>query len=514
MKRITLTLKESGTLADCDLDFKIYAGATNNITLQVRVPKSIVSEELSTQFIDSNGAVATETGIFTAVKIGCIYYESNGKIGKTKNYYVRFIKEKDEFLIYERHLPNSFIKTPGIGENSAKLVVNVVNLFNDIVIDEAGNVIDNQTSVISNITSQICRLPVEESTALDIDEEVEDPSELDLISAQVNTLLQHLGNKADLRNVYLRFNVLEDELPVNVKYSKDGYKSKGAMFYNETFELESVEIQGMVFVSNQAFSETEITQAELFIFDDGLAQRTVTCDLETLEKKSLTDWRILSVTRVENAKASADAASTAAETAVTTANEASSTAASAKSTAEEALKQAQTTGTMVQSGGKFVENFNADEKANITYVDEQVDSAKTYADTKIANLVNSAPDTLDTLGELAEAFEENGDMIETLNKAIVNKVENTTFETEKTRVNSELAKKFNTDQGSANANKTIVTDAAGNATPSDIVPAQQINLGQVIITPIVDETSGEYGIRFSIPDGTGSNEGGVELYGE
>ena len=307
---------------------------------------------------------------------------------------------------------------------------------------------------------------------------------------------------------------LEDDLPVNVKYSKDGYKSKGAMFYNETFELESVEIQGMVFVSNQSFSETEITQAELFIFDDGLAQRTVTCDLETLEQKSTTDWRILSVTRVENAKASADSAATAASNAVKTANDANSTAASAKSTAEEALKQAQTTGTMVQSGGKFVENFNADEKANITYVNEQIDSAKTYADTKIANLVNSAPDTLDTLGELAEAFEENGDMIETLNKAIVNKVENTTFEAEKTRVNSELAKNFNTAQGSANANKTIVTDAAGNATPSDIVPAQQINLGQVIITPIVDETSGEYGIRFSIPDGTNSNEGDIELYGE
>ena len=501
MKKITLTLKESGTLADCDLDFKIYAGATNNITLQVRVPKSIVSEELSTQFVDSNGAVATETGIFTAVKIGCIYYESNGKIGKTKNYYVRFIKEKDEFLIYERHLPNSFIKVPGIGENSAKLVVNVVNLFNDIVIDDAGNVIDSETSVISNITSQICRLPVEESTALDIDEEVEDPSELDLISAQVNTLLQKLGNKADLRNVYLRFNVLEDELPVNIKYAKDGYKSKGAMFYNETFELESVETQGTVFVSNQTFSETEIVQAELFIFDDGLAQRTVICDLETLNQKSTTDWRILSVTRVENAKASADAASTAANSAVTTANEASSTAASAKSTAEEALKQAQTTGTMVQVGGHFVENFNADDKANVSYVDEQIGSAKSYADTKIAGLVNSAPDTLDTLGELADAFKNNGDMIETLNKAIVNKIENTAFETEKTRVNGELSKKFNTAQGSVNANKTIVTDAEGNATPSDIVPAQQINLGSVIITPIVDTATGEHGIRFSIPEG-------------
>ena len=60
--------------------------------------------------------------------------------------------------------------------------------------------------------------------------------------------------------------------------------------------------------------------------------------------------------------------------------------------------------------------------------------------------------------------------------------------------------KFSIAQGTGNANKTVVTDAEGKAAPSSIVPAEQINLGQVIITPIVDEETGEYGIRFSIPD--------------
>ena len=80
--------------------------------------------------------------------------------------------------------------------------------------------------------------------------------------------------------------------------------------------------------------------------------------------------------------------------------------------------------------------------------------------------------------------------------------------------NDELKKKLDIAQSAEKANKTMITDAEGNVTPSDIVPAQQINLGSVIITPIVDETSGEYGIRFSIPDGTNSNEGDIELYGE
>ena len=51
-----------------------------------------------------------------------------------------------------------------------------------------------------------------------------------------------------------------------------------------------------------------------------------------------------------------------------------------------------------------------------------------YTDTKIADLVNSAPETLDTLGELATAFEENKEVVETLDSAITNKVDKTVFE--------------------------------------------------------------------------------------
>ena len=47
--------------------------------------------------------------------------------------------------------------------------------------------------------------------------------------------------------------------------------------------------------------------------------------------------------------------------------------------------------------------------------------AKSYADIKVADLVNSAPETLDTLGELATALQENASVVDTLNAAIGNK---------------------------------------------------------------------------------------------
>ena len=50
-------------------------------------------------------------------------------------------------------------------------------------------------------------------------------------------------------------------------------------------------------------------------------------------------------------------------------------------------------------------------------------STENYVDTKVAGLVNSAPETLDTLGELAEAFETNEDMIKVLEDAIVLKAD-------------------------------------------------------------------------------------------
>jgi len=46
-----------------------------------------------------------------------------------------------------------------------------------------------------------------------------------------------------------------------------------------------------------------------------------------------------------------------------------------------------------------------------------------YVDQKVADLVNSAPETLDTLGEVAKAIEENADVVDALNSAIGNKAD-------------------------------------------------------------------------------------------
>ncbi len=72
------------------------------------------------------------------------------------------------------------------------------------------------------------------------------------------------------------------------------------------------------------------------------------------------------------------------------------------------------------SNGQYVQ-FNSSGKLVGAALD--LTEAKEYTDTKIADLVNSAPETLDTLGELAEAFADNQDVVQTLNDAIANKAD-------------------------------------------------------------------------------------------
>ena len=60
-----------------------------------------------------------------------------------------------------------------------------------------------------------------------------------------------------------------------------------------------------------------------------------------------------------------------------------------------------------------------------TEVEQFHDEITNYVDDEVAALVNAAPETLDTLGELATAFEENKEVVDILNEAIATKYSST-----------------------------------------------------------------------------------------
>lgn len=88
------------------------------------------------------------------------------------------------------------------------------------------------------------------------------------------------------------------------------------------------------------------------------------------------------------------------------------------------------TGTVFDGGrGKALEDSwdahlqDTDAHGLVSAINEAKTEAIIYTDTKIAELINGAPNTLDTLSEIATAMEENSSVVEALDSAIGSKAE-------------------------------------------------------------------------------------------
>ena len=71
------------------------------------------------------------------------------------------------------------------------------------------------------------------------------------------------------------------------------------------------------------------------------------------------------------------------------------------------------------------EDVEADPEGSAT---NALSEAKSYTDTKIADLINGAPETLNTLGEIASAMKNDKDIVDVLEQAIGNKQNTLTFD--------------------------------------------------------------------------------------
>ena len=192
---------------------------------------------------------------------------------------------------------------------------------------------------------------------------------------------------------------------------------------NASTALETANSAASVAASSNTTAQDALSTAQSAVTTANNAATQATQAVNTANAASL---------RAEDAIATANAAKTesaaaknTAAQAETTANASNTTAESANNTASEAKRIAQNALDLVTEGqgsqvivnGVAVDTFNADTKADLDYVDRQ-----------IAALVGAAPETLDTLEELATAFEENADVVKTLEDAIVTKVAKTDVE--------------------------------------------------------------------------------------
>ena len=189
---------------------------------------------------------------------------------------------------------------------------------------------------------------------------------------------------------------------------------------NASTALETANSAASTAASSNNTAQDALSTAQSVVTTANNAATQATQAVNTANAASLRAEDAIATANAAKAE-SATAKNTAAQ-AETTANASNTTAESANDTASEAKRIAQNAlnlvterqGSQVIIDGVFVDTFNADTKADLDYVDRQ-----------IAALIGAAPETLDTLEEVAKAIAENETVVDALNAAIGTKANKT-----------------------------------------------------------------------------------------
>lgn len=170
MNTAKIYLKQSGSIPEVDIDFRIYKGSYANVELDIYVPSSLL--------------VGIDNTHPASVKTAMIITQPNGDRTTTISYNAPIkqsgvVVNEIEYTIYSQPLPRAFVQTSGDQE----LVVNVVKM----------NVVDPAFPYVSSIiTSQKTILTIEESDYID-NEQVVEPTEFE----RMNALLNQKQDKVD-----------------------------------------------------------------------------------------------------------------------------------------------------------------------------------------------------------------------------------------------------------------------------------------------------------------------------
>ena len=131
--------------------------------------------------------------------------------------------------------------------------------------------------------------------------------------------------------------------------------------------------------------------------------------------------------------------------------------------------------------------------------DAETTNIKEYVDTQVAALVNGAPETLDTLKEIADAIAENEDVVEGLNAAIGNKADATHTHAiaDVTNLQGTLDAKADKAYASVKIGEDVVVEADGKAAQLEIEAGSGVALeknattGAIVITATGEAVSDE-----------------------
>ena len=143
------------------------------------------------------------------------------------------------------------------------------------------------------------------------------------------------------------------------------------------------------------------------------------------------------------------------------------------------------------------------------YTDNAYANSNLYTDTKIGELINGAPTTLDTLKEIADAMEENADVVEALDAAVGSKVDQAEYDghADNGTIHVTAAEKEAWSKNGGEEIQAIIngTTTVGNANKLDGKSASEYAL----VSQLFKNQKGYEGLDFNTITETGLYSGGI-----
>lgn len=250
MNTIKIYLKESGSIAEISMDFKLYVGSYQNKLINIFVPKSLLYSNQNNDFGN-------------AVKIGGLLTNEDGSTLQTNSYYLDYLKDaiinNIEYSVFERRLPKEFTAKCG----TILLTTNILSIDTSKIYE---------TTLLEVITSQTCSLEVYKSAYLS-DKDTMESSKYEEVTAKITknqndiTSLETKMNttEADLNTAMHSYNLESiDSYAIDYK-GIDGYKTPRAIYTNykntvldsvdDDGNLNKIEVMGSLLVTSFIYSD-------------------------------------------------------------------------------------------------------------------------------------------------------------------------------------------------------------------------------------------------------------------
>ena len=268
------------------------------------------------------------------------------------------------------------------------------------------------------------------------------------------------------------------------------------------------EIEGAEFVEDGSANYNALleTVSEAYAYSEDAFENSQTAISTSNDAKSNSDTALSTSNTArlnsENALEKSTQAVITSNNANNTAEQANATATNANANAEVAKREAEQSLLKVTDFENSIKdvaktgsyNDLTDKPTKLSdFTNDEKFAKESYVNDKISQLINSAPSTLDTLGEIAKAIEDNDDTLEILNQAIGNKANKTDLNGVQSQVNDVKADITNIYSNKANKSELSLVAKTGSYNDLKDKPNfENIELPEnIATTDYVDEKIGD-----------------------